>query len=171
MNKKRGSDEQSTDQTQDEHNEHQQAKDSLTETLRKLNDLEQKDVGQRLDKGLPVRPKEFKEAKDLQDEFPEYFDEESGNSDNKKQGYSDLKEYIEGELHALPSTEETSAVEKESYDRDTKKPSSKDESSEGKEIPSTSEGKVKPSSPESSEGKPKGSLIDDYANPSNEFGD
>jgi len=63
--KKRGSDEQSTDQLENEQNEHKQAKDSLTETLRKLNDLEQKDIGERIDKGLSVRPKEFKEAKDL----------------------------------------------------------------------------------------------------------
>lgn len=162
MNKKRGSDEQSTDKAQDEHNEHQQAKDSLTETLRKLNDLEQKDVGERLDKGLPVRPKDFKEAKDIEDKFPEFFDEDSGNSDNKKQGYGELKEYLQEELNALPGTKETSATEG-SIDRDTKKPkpSSSDES----------EAEPKPSSSESSEAKGKGSLIDDYANPNNEFGD
>lgn len=174
MNKKRGSDEQSTDQKQDKQNEHQQAKDSLNETLGKLKDLEQKDVGGRLDKGLPVRPKDYKEAKDLQDEFPDFFDEDSGNSENKKQGYSELKEYIEGELNALPSTKETSAVE-QSNDRYEKKPKPSDES-EGEAKPSSSEAFAKPSpssaqARESSEGKAKGSLIDDYANPNNEFGD
>lgn len=144
--KKRGSDEQSTDQLENEQNEHKQAKDSLTETLRKLNDLEQKDIGERIDKGLPVRPKEFKEAKDLQEEFPDFFDEDSGNSDNKKQGYSELKEYIQGELDALPCTKEISAIEG-SIDRDTKKlkPTSSD----------SSEAEPKPTSSESSEGKPK----------------
>jgi len=138
MNKKRGSDEQSTDQLEDEQNEQKKAKESLTETLRKLNDLEQNDVANRLDQGLPVRPKEFREAKDIEAKFPDFFDNDSGNSDNKKEGYSQLKEYLQEELGALPSTKETSAVE-ESNDRDTKKPKplSSDELYEGKENPSS----------------------------------
>lgn len=189
MNKKRGYDQQSTDKKQDKQNEYKQAKDSLNEILGKLKGLEEKDVGGRLDKGLPVRPKDYKEAKDLQDEFPSFFDEDSGNSENKKQGYSELKEYIEAELDALPSTKETSAVE-QSNSRNEKKPKPSDES-EAEAKPSSaaaqakakasesSEAEVKPSSAaaaqakgsESSEGKAKGSLIDDYANPNNEFGD
>ena len=71
------------------------------------------------------------------------------------------KEYLQEELNALSGTKETSVVV-ESKDRETKKSKSSSESSEVKEKPSPSE---------SSEVKGKGSLIDDYANPNNEFGD
>jgi hypothetical protein len=186
LNIKRGSDEQSTDKTQDKELEDRQAKNLLNDTLKKLSDLEEKKVPEDLDQGKPIRPKDYKTAKDIEEQYPEFFDEDSGNSDKKKQGYGELKEYLQEELDALSSTEEISAKE-ESNDRETKKPkptssessegqekSSSSESSEGKGKPSTSEsseGKGKPSSSESSENKGKGSLIDDYANPNNEFGD
>jgi len=62
-------------------------------------------------------------------------------------------------------------------DRDTKKPkplSSDELYEEAKENPSSSEsseGKPKPWSSDTFEAKGKHSLIDDYANPNNEFGD
>jgi hypothetical protein len=161
INRKRGSEDQSSDQLQDKYNEEKQAKDSLQETLGKLKDLENNDVTNRIDNGLPVRPKEFKQAKEIEEKYPEFFDVDSGNSDNKKEGYSELKEYLQEELNALSGTKETSVVV-ESKDRETKKSKSSSESSEVKEKPSPSE---------SSEVKGKGSLIDDFANPNNEFGD
>lgn len=156
---KRGSDEQSTNKTQDKEIEDRQAKNILNDTLKKLSDLEEKKVPEDLDQGKPIRPNDFKTAKDIEEQYPEFFDEDSGNSDNKKQGYGELKEYLQEELDSLPITEKTSEGE-ESNDRDTKKPkpTSSDES----------EGKPKPSS---SESEGKGSLIDDFANPNDEFGD
>lgn len=179
INKKRGSNEQSTDKTQDKEIENRQAKNLLNDTLNKLSDLEQKRVPEDLDQGKSIPSKDSKTAKQIEEQYPSFFDEDSGNSDNKKQGYSELKEYLQEELDSLSSIKETSVME-ESTDRDTKKPKPssneiKDES-EGKENPSSdeikneSEGKPTPSSSES-EAKGKGSLIDDYANPNNEFGD
>lgn len=168
INKKRGSEEQSTDKTEDKEIENKQAKNLLNDTLKKLNDLEEKKVPEDLDKGKPVRPKDYKTAKDIEEQYPDFFDEDSGNSENKKEGYSQLKEYLQEELDSLPSTKETSTVE-ESNDRDTKRP--KPSSNEIKEEALASQGKEKSTSSESSEGKGKGSLIDDYADPSNEFGD
>ena len=138
MNKKRGSDQQSTDQIQDKQNEDKQAKDNLNETLRKLNDLEKNYVPDRIDNGQPVRPKEYREAQQIEKDYPSFFDEDSGNSDKKKQGYEELKEYLQSELDALPGTKESSGMEG-SQDRDIKKqkPSTSD-SSEGKEKPSSS---------------------------------
>jgi len=174
LNIKRGSDEQSTDKTQDKEIENRQAKNLLNDTLKKLKDLEEKKVPENIDEGKPIPTKDFKTAKDIEEQYPEFFDEDSGNSSNKKQGYSELKEYLQEELDALPGTKETSAMG-ESNDRETKKskPSSSEES-EAKSKPSSSDesqGKPKPSSLDSSEAKDKGSLIDDFANPNNEFGD
>jgi len=156
INKKRGFGEQSTSPIQDKQNEEKQAKDSLNKTLNELNDLEKNDVGNRLDKGLPVRPKDFRTAKQIEEEFPEFFDEDSGNSDNKKQGYGELKEYLQSEFDALPGTKESSATEG-SIDRDTKKQKlSTSDSPEGKEKSVSSdstEGKEKPSSSETKDSK------------------
>jgi len=194
INKKRGSDEQSTDKSQDKEIEDRQAKNILSDTLNKLNDLEQKKVPENMDKGKSVPSKDSQTAKDIELQYPDFFDEESGNSDNKKQGYDELKEYLQEELDALSGPKETSAMEG-SIDRETKKPkpSTSDDSeakekpsdsSQAKEKPSTSDdseakekpsdssqAKEKPSSSDSSEAKNKGSLIDDWADPSNEFGD
>jgi hypothetical protein len=175
IDKKRRSDEQSTDKSQDKEIEIRQAKNLLNDTLKKLSDLEEKKIPENLDQGKSIPAKESQIAKDIEEQYPSFFDEDSENLYNKKQGYSELREYLQEELDALPSTKETSAMV-ESTDIETKKlkPSSSDELSEGKEKPSTldeSEDKEKPSSSESSETKGKGSLIDDYANPNNEFGD
>jgi hypothetical protein len=52
-------------------------------------------VANRLDQGLPVKPKDFREAKDIEEKFTDFFDEDSGNSNNKKEGYNQLKDYFE----------------------------------------------------------------------------
>ena len=121
---KRGSSEQSSDEKQDKQNEDNQAKDSLSETLKKLEEIDRNEVADRVDKGLPVRPKDYKSAQEIEEEYPSFFDEDSGNSDNKKQGYAELRDYLKDELAALPGTKsETSTIEA-STDRETKKPKS-----------------------------------------------
>jgi len=120
---KRGSSEQSSDEKQDKQNEDNQAKDSLSETLKKLEEIDRNEVADRVDKGLPVRPKDFKSAQEIEKEYPTFFDEDSGNSGNKKQGYAELRDYLHEELAALPGTKETSTMEA-SIDRETKKPKS-----------------------------------------------
>lgn len=170
LNIKRGSDEQSTDKTQDKEIENRQAKNLLNDTLKKLSDLEEKKVPEDLDQGKSISSKDSKTAKNIEEQYPEFFDEDSGNSSNKKQGYSELKEYLQEELDALPSTKETSAME-ESTDRDTKKPKPSSNETKDESLASLeAKDKEKPSS-SGSEAKGKGSLIDDYANPNNEFGD
>ena len=94
-----------------------------------MDDIDENDVADRVDKGLPVRPKDFKNAQEIEEEYPSFFDEDSGNSDNKKRGYAELKDYLQEELGALPGTKETSTMEA-SIDRETKKPKSSSNQSE-----------------------------------------
>jgi len=119
--KKRGSDEQSTGKSQDKDFEIRQAKNILNDTLNKINNLEEKKVPESMDEGKSIPPKDSRTAEDIEKQYPTFFDEDSGNSDNKKQGYLELKEYIQEELDALPGTKQTSAVESPSIDRETKK--------------------------------------------------
>lgn len=162
---KRGSDQQSTGKSQDKEIENRQAKNILSDTLKKLDDLEQKKVPEDLDQGKSIGSKDSKTAKNIEEQYPDFFDEDSGNSGNKKQAYSELKEYLQGELKTIPDTKDS--VPEGSVDRDTKKPKpSTSDSSEA--LASNPEDKEKASS---SETKNKGSLIDDFANPNDEFGD
>ena len=189
INRKRGSDEQSTSKTQDQEIEKREAENTWDDTLKKLKDLEDKRVLEDIDEGKPVRPRDFATAKTLEEQYPSFFDEDSGNSNNKKQGYNELKDYLEEELNIIHRLERIS-INPESSDRESKrsKPMSSDYSSEGKEISSKSnesegkdissksdesESKGKEISPKSSESVIKGenSLIDDFADPNTEFGD
>ena len=195
---KRGQGEQSTSAAQDKENENREAKNVLSDVLKKVEDLEKKEVPQKLDSGggNSIPKEDWDTVTDIQNRFPSFFDEDSGNVDDKKQGYADLKEYLKEEIKALPMPE--SSKDEVAIDRDSKK--LKDSSSEPSK-PSTSleESVVKPSEdtssdsnkkasssesskpstskeesgvkPESSENKPKGSLIDDFANPNNEPAD
>jgi len=149
MNKKRVLDQQSTE-TEDNSWENRQAKNILSDTLNKIASLEQKKVPESMDKGESIPPKESTTAKELEERYPTFFDDESGNENDKKQGYAELKEYLEGELKALPSTKQTSAMESPSIDRETKKQKSSDQS----------EAKEKASSSDQSEAGKKESPID-----------
>jgi hypothetical protein len=159
INRKRTSEDQSTDHKQDLEAEAREAKNLLNDTLKKVNHIEEI-INNKDGKNKDITHKDANISKDIEKQYPTFFDEESGNLEDKKSGYRDLKEYLEEELAAIPGIKETNPMQ-ESLDRDTKKikPLSSDES-EGK-----------PSSTESSDAKGKGSLIDDYANPNLEFGD
>ena len=84
-----------------------------------------------------------KTAKEIEEQYTSFFDEESENT--KKEGYEQLKEYLEEELRGLSTTDEINTKEEA---QESKRSKVSDDTSGN-----------------------KGSLIDDYANPNNEFGD
>jgi len=98
-----------------------------------------KKVPESIDQGQSIPSKDSKTAKDIEEQYPDFFDEESGNSNNKKQGYDELKEYLQEELDSLPGTKETSSMEPPSIDRETKKTKSSSDQPQGKEKASSSD--------------------------------
>jgi hypothetical protein len=88
--------EETTEEKKSEINE--EIKD-MTDIKSKIKDLTDRGVLDRVEAGLPVRPRDFKQLEDIKKEFESYFDPDSGN--NLKQGLKEVSEYLGEEIANL----------------------------------------------------------------------
>jgi hypothetical protein len=73
--------------------------EDITRTKFTIKDLKDKGVIDRVEQGLPVRPKDFSKLQEIKEEYESYFDKESGNSLNE--GIKEVEEYLDEELESL----------------------------------------------------------------------
>lgn len=73
--------------------------DDLADLEEKINDLNNKGVGDRLEKGLPVKPSDYKTYEKIKEEFSSYFDKESGKT--PKIGLNEVQEYLQDEKETI----------------------------------------------------------------------
>lgn len=114
---KRGWEDQSTDEKQDEVNALKESVNTHNENLKKIDELSSNDLD-RLDQGLPVRPIVFSKAKSIEEEYPIFFDEDSDNQGNRKKGYAEVKGYLEEEIKALQSMLGQTSIMEDTTDRE-----------------------------------------------------
>lgn len=84
----------------DEHDDETagEIEDMIT-TKGKIKDLIDRGVIDRVDNGLPVSHKDFKDLEEIKKEYDSYFDEESDNT--IKEGLKEVTEYLEEEITSL----------------------------------------------------------------------
>ena len=75
----------------------------------KIND-HLKNMADRVDKGLPISVKDYKTLEDIKEAFPTFFDEDSGNSSNKREGLEQLLDYLDYEFESQPNDKKASKV-------------------------------------------------------------
>jgi hypothetical protein len=81
----------------------------------KIKDLKDRGVIDRVEEGLPVPVKDFKELENIRKEFDSYFDKESGNT--LKEGLDEVIDYLDDEIIGITESiqpESTSTSEEDS---------------------------------------------------------
>lgn len=153
---KRSLSDMSSEEVREEIEKQEQVKE-LKNTKKSIKDLQERNIPEKMDRDFPVplNKDDNSTVNNIKEEYSTIWKE----ANSKKEAFEDILENIEKELNEL--SEETIVNKEESSDRPEKKSKSSDDD--------LSDGKGKSSLPESS--KPKGSLIDDFANPNNEPGD
>ena len=90
------------DHVSDKYNENKRINEEIedmTSTKSKIKDLIDRGVIDRVERGLPVSHKDFKELEGIKRDHEAYFDEESDNT--LKGGLSEVAEYLEEEIASL----------------------------------------------------------------------
>jgi hypothetical protein len=122
---------------EDANNEMSDDLNDMTSTKSKIRDLIDNGVIDRVDRGLPVPHKSFKDLQDIKEEFESYFDEDSGNS--LTEGLEEVAEYLDGEIASLagnnPSEGSNTPVEDESKRRKVEDSSENSSSSSSTDLP------------------------------------
>jgi hypothetical protein len=73
--------------------------EDMTRIKDKIKDLTDRGVINRVETGLPVPHKDFKDLQDIKQEFGSYFDEDSGN--NLEKGLEEVGDYLAEEIASL----------------------------------------------------------------------
>ncbi len=90
----------SIDDLNDEHdNETTDELEDMNKTKSTIKDLIERGVIGRVERGLPVSHKDFKDLEEIKKEYDSYFDEDSGNT--VKEGMEEVAEYLNEEIASL----------------------------------------------------------------------
>ena len=84
---------------EDSNKETREELEDMTNIKSKIKDLKDRHVIDRVEAGLPVPHKDFKELENIKKEFDSYFDEDSGNT--LEEGLEEVTQYLEDEIASL----------------------------------------------------------------------
>jgi hypothetical protein len=126
---KRGIEDISTEHDKDTENEIE----DITNTKSKIKELTDKGVIDRVERGLPVSHKDFKDLENIKQEYGSYFDDDSGNT--LKEGMEEVSEYLEEELGSLPKNNSSEGLNTPSDDESKKRKTDDQSSSSSADLP------------------------------------